>query len=257
MWTDVLTPFRLLVRGFFLILLATFGSIPTFLSVNRFGATIKVDHRQLDEFMLNWWTGMIFRVFGIRVEVTGAALDGPVLIVSNHISWLDILALHSSAAMGFVSKAEVASWPFIGFLARLSKTVFHERGSQDSANSVSNAMVRRLKSGGRVAIFPEGGIKPGDMIKVFHARMFKAAVEADCLVQPVMIRYLRNGQRDSELTFIDDENFVMNFLRLLGRPSSVCELKYLSPIAPEGRPRKLIAEQAQRAVMVAYEGVGN
>ena len=59
-------------------------------------------------------------------------------------------------------------------------------------------MASRLKSGRRVAIFPEGGIVPGTAIRVFHARLFRAAVEADCPVQPVMIRYMTNGQKNGQ-----------------------------------------------------------
>jgi 1-acyl-sn-glycerol-3-phosphate acyltransferase len=212
-----------------------------------------VDHRQLDEFMLNWWTGMVFRGFGIKVAVTGSAIPGPVLIVSNHISWLDILALHSTVKLGFVSKAEVAHWPFIGFLARLSDTVFHERGSDNSSTNVTTVMVNRLNEGGRIGIFPEGGIWPGDTVKVFHARLLKAAVEVPCPIQPAMIRYVRNGQRDADITFREGENFVMNFLRLLGHPSCVCEVVYLEPILVAESARKDLATQARAAILDAYE----
>ncbi len=253
MWTDYLTPLRLLIRGFLLVLLAVFGSIPTFLCVNRFGARFSVGRRQLDEFMLNWWTRMLCRAFAVKVKVSGTVLPGPVLIVSNHISWLDILVLHSSAAMGFVSKAEVARWPFIGFLAKLSRTVFHQRGSHNSASNVADAMITRLKEGGRVAIFPEGGIKPGDTVKLFHARLLKAAVDVECPIQPVMIRYVRNGVRDPDITFLDKENFMTNLIRLLGRPASVCQLRYLPPIEAAGRPRRELADQARAMVLNAFE----
>ena len=120
MWADRLSIVRIPVRGFSLLVLAVFGTIPTLLCVNRLGESIPVGSSSLSEFMLNWWTRMVCRVFGIRVRVLGKAAPGPVLIVANHISWIDILVMHSSAAMGFVSKAEIARWPFIGMLARMS-----------------------------------------------------------------------------------------------------------------------------------------
>ncbi len=253
MWTDAFTPLRLIGRGFLLILLAVFGTIPTLLFVNRLGASISVGRRNLDEFMLNWWTRMVCRVVGVRVRVIGTALKGPVLIVSNHISWLDIVVLHSTAAMSFVSKAEVARWPFIGYLARLSDTIFHERGSQNSASNASDAMSERFEQGGRIAIFPEGGIAPGDRVKHFHARMFKAAVEFDCPVQPVMLRYMRKGLRDPDITFAEGENFMTNALRLLGRPASVCEVEFLPGIQAADRPRKEIASEARDLILAAFE----
>lgn len=236
-----------------LILLTVFGTIPTLVCQNRLGASIRVGNRNMDEVMLNWWTRMVCRSFGVRTRVRGTVHPGPVLIISNHLSWLDILVLHSAAAMGFVSKAEVAKWPLIGYLARKSDTVFHQRGSHDSASNVADAMTARLKEGRRVAIFPEGGIKPGKHLKVFHARLFKTAIEADCPVQPVMIRYLRGGKRDQAFTFFANESFKMNFLRLLGRPASSCELLFLDPVQVQGRTRNQLAEGARAAIQQAYE----
>lgn len=253
MWPDRLFILRIPIRGFFLLILAVFGTIPTLLCVNRLGESIRVGKRSLSEFMLNWWTRMVCRVFGIGIRVNGKAQPGPVLIVANHISWIDILVLHSAAAMGFVSKAEIARWPFIGMLARMSGTVFHERGSQDSSSNVANAMISRLKEGGRVAVFPEGGIKPGDSVKHFHARMFKAAVEAECPVQPAMIRYVRKGRRDAEISFRDDERFMGNFIRLLGHPATTCELRFLAPMDASKRPRKELAEDSRSAIVHAFE----
>jgi 1-acyl-sn-glycerol-3-phosphate acyltransferase len=157
MWADRYSILRFPIRILFLLLLLIFGTIPTLLCVNRFGQSIRVGKRTLSEFMLNWWTLMVCRGFGISIRVKGHAQAGPVLVVANHISWIDILVLHSSAEMGFVSKAEIAKWPFIGMLARISGTVFHERGNTDSAGNVVNVMIRRLEEGGRIAVFPEGG----------------------------------------------------------------------------------------------------
>lgn len=235
-----------------LILLAVLGTPPTVLCINRLGASIPVGDRYLDEVMLNWWTGMVCRVFGVRVRVSGEVLPGPVLIAANHISWLDIVVLHSAAAVGFISKAEVADYPLIGFLARVSGTVFHQRGNHDSSSNVTEAMIGQFRQGGRIAVFPEGGIKPGNGVKVFHARLFGAAIEADCPVQPVMIRYLRGGRHDTGITFKPGERFLANFLRLLGRPSCYCELRFLPPIQPRRRPRKELAREAHRAVEGAF-----
>ncbi|NND43972.1 MAG: 1-acyl-sn-glycerol-3-phosphate acyltransferase [Xanthomonadales bacterium] len=253
MWTDGWTPLRLLLRGaaFLLVML---GTLPAALCQNRLGHAVRWGERRLDEFMLNAWAAALCRSFGIRVVTRGTVQPPPVLVVANHISWIDITALYSKAQTGFVSKAEVGRWPVIGFLARLAGTVFHERGSHDSAGTVTGVMVARLNAGGRVAIFPEGGIRPGEGVKVFHARLFRAAVEAACPVQPVMIRYLRNGELDPDMTFRGDESFAMNFLRLLGRPGCTCELVFLEPLPAAGRPRRELAAAAQAAVAQAYSG---
>ena len=252
MWTDALTPVRILLRGIGLLLLCLVWLLPTVICQGAAGQAIHVGRRTLAEFMLNAWSGMLSRVFGVRPRVTGLPLAGPVLLVANHISWLDIIALHSVAAMSFVAKAEIEEWPLAGFLATRGATIYHRRGDHDSASGVVAQMVAKLESGGRVAIFAEGGILPGEQIKRFHARLFKVAVEVDCPVQPVMIRYLRKGRRDPELTFLRGESFGVNLLRLLGRPRSIADLRFLEPFAASGRQRRDLAEQAQRAVENAY-----
>lgn len=252
MWTDGFTPLRILFRGSMLILLLVFILPPTFLCHSRYLASIRTGRRRLDEFMLNHWSRWLCRAFGVKPEISGAILPGPVLIVGNHISWLDIVVMHSAAAISFVSKAEVKNWPVIGFAAKLGGTVFLERGSHDSSSNAAGDLVRSLKLGHRVAIFPEGGIRPGEGVKVFHARLFKTAIEAECPVQPVMLRYVRDGRRDPDMTFFASENFIVNALRLLGRPSSACELQFLEPIQPDGRSRKELAEQSRSMVEQAF-----
>lgn len=250
--TDAWSPLRIVGRGLLLLVMAVFGTLPTILCINRFGASVKIGRQSLEEVMMKWWCRSVCRLFGVRVILNGQISEPPVLIVANHISWLDILVLHSQAVMGFVSKAEIAQWPVVGFLARISHVVFHERGSHNSASHVAEAMTASLKLGRRVAIFPEGGIHPGDQVNMFHARLFKAAVDLPCPVQPVMIRYLRNGVRVPEMRF-GKESFVMNMARLLGRPSCECEVRFLTPIDANDKPRRALADAAQAAVANAYQ----
>ena len=190
--------------------------------------------------------------FGIKVKTRGTPAQAPVLIAANHISWLDILALHAEVAMGFVGKAEIEEWPVFRFIARTGGTIFHRRGSHDSANDVMSAMTGRLKQGRRVAIFPEGGILPGAEVRVFHARMFRAAVEVGCPVQPVMVRYLSDGKRDDDILFHKDESMLANFGRLLARPGVVADVHFLPPIESKDQPRRALADATRAAVVGSY-----
>ena len=192
-------------------------------------------------------------LFGIRVQVTGKPADGAVLFAANHISWLDIPVLHSACAMGFVGKAEIESWPVFSFIARTGGTIFHQRGNHDSAAGVSSLMAQRLEQGRAVAIFPEGGIKPGSSIRVFHARMFRAAVDVGCPVQPVMVRYMRDGRRDDHVSFRVGESMLSNFARMLAGPKSIAEVAFLPTIDANGKPRRALSEAARAAVISSYE----
>lgn len=212
--------------------------------------------RGLDVIMESWWTATACRLFGLRITVTGQVEDSASLVVANHISWLDIPLLYSIAPMGFVSKAEVDNWPVLGFIARFGNSLFHDRGNHDSARNVLSAMIERLQQGKRVTIFPEGGILPGEDIKPFHARMFAAAVESGTQVQPMMLRYVKDGRHYADIRFKPKEHFPANFMRLLTQPSREAEVAILEPIAAKDQPRKDLAKAAQAAITEAYdEGV--
>jgi len=154
--------------------------------------------------------------------------------------------------MGFVSKAEVERWPVFSYAAKAGGTIFHHRGSHDSASDVANLMIQRLKQGRRVAIFPEGGIKPGQSIRVFHARMFRAAVDAECEVQPVMLRYMRHGRKDDDIAFREGESMLVNFFRMLAQPTAVADINFLPPMDATGQPRRILADAARAAVINSY-----
>ena len=239
-----------LLIGFLLFLL-----IPTLMRVNY--------HRRLDDetgsrkadIVAVRLARSLAGLFGIRVQISGELAEGAVLIAANHISWLDIPVLHSACAMGFVAKAEIESWPVFSYIARTGATIFHQRGSHDSAADVSSLMAQRLQQGRAVAIFPEGGIKPGSSMRVFHARMFRAAVDVGCPVQPVMIRYMRDGHRDVDVSFRVGESMMWNLARMLAKPAASADVHFLPTIDATGKPRRFLADTARDAVVSSYEAV--
>ena len=244
---------RFTVRGLLLISFMLFILTPTLILVNyhRQLGTKEGSHKA-DQGAVRL-ARMLAWLFGVRLKVVGEPQAGAVLMAANHISWLDIPVLHSACAMGFVSKAEVDNWPVFRYIARAGSTIFHERGNHDSAADVSSLMVQRLKQGRAVAIFPEGGILPGAPIRVFHARMFRAAVDVGCPVQPVMVRYMRDGRIDEEVAFRVGESMLKNFCRQLARPKSIAEVHFLPSISAVDQPRRFLAESARAAVVHCYE----
>ena len=136
---------RLLYRFPLLILHLVLGLPPTLLSFLPAVRVLTIRGRHLNDVMNCWWATNMCRIFGLRRKVSGSFAAGPVLIAANHISWIDILLLHGVSRMGFVAKAEIERWPLAGWLARFADTVFHHRGSHDSASSVVEEMTRRLE----------------------------------------------------------------------------------------------------------------
>src|SRR5690606_39199303 len=147
------------------------------------------------------WQSGLLRVFGIRSRRIGAPLPGGVMFVANHVTWLDIVSLHSQRMMGFVAKREIRGWPLIGWMAERADTIFHARGDTESLGGVLREMLARLKAGRGVGVFPEGGTRSGEQVGPFHARIFLAAVEAGAPVQPVALRYGEGGSAQTVVAF--------------------------------------------------------
>ena len=244
---------RFSFRSLLLCAFLVFLLLPNLLLVNYFRRkNTEIGHLKADQNAVRIAKRLAW-FFGVHTEVTGTPANGAVLVAANHISWLDIPVLHTACAMGFVSKEEVDRWPVFRFIARTGGTIFHQRGNHDSAAGVSSVMAKRLKQGRKVSIFPEGGIKPGSSIRIFHARMFKAAVDGGVGVQPVMIRYMRDGRRDDDISFREDESMLKNFIRLLARPAVMADLHFLPVIDSTDRPRRELAEAVRDAVICSYE----
>jgi 1-acyl-sn-glycerol-3-phosphate acyltransferase len=216
---------------------------------------VRIGGEPLKHRMVRWWQGGLMRVFGFRMRRVGTPLDGSVMFVANHVSWIDIVALHAKKMMGFVAKREIAGWPLVGWLATMGETIYHQRGSQESLGGVLHEMLARLRDGRAVAVFPEGRTRSGEEIGPFHARIFLAAVEADVPVQPVALRYGEGGEAQTIVAFGPNENFFHNFWRLLGEPGRVGEVIFLEPIMPgDGDGRRKIADTARARIMQAMDG---
>ena len=218
-------------------------------------AAIRVGGMRLEYRMIRGWSWMLMRVFGITVRSVGQPLPGATMFVANHVSWVDIVVLHSQRMMGFVAKREIAGWPLIGWMAARAETIFHQRGSTESLGGVVEQMVIRLRNGQSVGAFPEGGTRGGRGLGPFHARIFMAAVEANVPVQPVALRYGEAGSAQTRVAFQPRENFLQNFLRLLGDPPCVADVVFLEPIMPgDAEGRRRIAETARERIAGVLPG---
>ena len=201
---------------------------------------------------IRWWARGLLRVFGMRVERQGTPLAGGTLFVANHISWIDIIALHSQHMMGFIAKSEIRDWPVVGWLTAQAETIFLRRGNADSLGQVMGEMRERLRAGRAVAAFPEGGTRDGTALGVFHARIFTAAVEADAPVQPVALCYGIGCEAQPIVAFAPRESFMANFVRLLGEPARPARVCFLEPILhTEHAGRRGIAHTARERVAQA------
>ena len=135
----------------------------------------------------------LLRILGITVEIRGAApAPAPVLIVSNHVSWLDIVILSTVRPLSFVSKAEVADWPFFGWLSRLQRTLYVERERRHKAGEHRDGIAARLAEGDALVLFPEGTSGDGNRLRPFKTALFSAAetkvARPDGTLRPVLVQ---------------------------------------------------------------------
>jgi 1-acyl-sn-glycerol-3-phosphate acyltransferase len=235
-----------------LLVLHVLVSLPlTVLMINPLTARWKLGGERVDHRVIRIWSLGMLRIFGFRVRQFGTPLRGGVLFVANHVAWLDITLMHSRHVVGFVAKAEISRWPLIGWMAARAGTIYHHRGSNESLHGVMHQMVARLQAGHAVGVFPEGRTTDGLSVHTFHARIFQAAVSAAATVQPVALRYGEGGSAQALVAFQPGENFLGNFLRVLGDPPRIAEVHFLNPMTPSEDGRRRLAEGARAQIGAA------
>ncbi len=189
------------------------------------------------------WSLRMLRTLGVEVRTTGAPHAGAVLLVANHISWLDIPALHASAPQArFVSKAAIAHWPLLGALARAGGTLFIERERKRDALRVVHEVADALRGADAVAVFPEGTTGAGDTVLPFHANLLQAAITTGVAVQPVVLRYSEPGQRFSVAAqYIGTTTLVESLMKIVKARGIVAHVEFLSPEVPGELDRRTLA----------------
>jgi 1-acyl-sn-glycerol-3-phosphate acyltransferase len=193
------------------------------------------------EVRVQTWSVRLLAILNVRLEVEGEpAASGPVLLVANHISWLDIIVMHAARYCRFVSKADVRRWPLIGTLATGGGTIYIERESRRDAMRVVHAMTASLERGEVVAVFPEGTTSDGATLLPFHANLLQAAIAAAAPAQPVALRFIDAATRtlSHSPSYIGDETLLGSVWRTLSGPPLVAVVRYGKLQAAQGRNRR-------------------
>jgi 1-acyl-sn-glycerol-3-phosphate acyltransferase len=196
-----------------------------------------------------WSRGMLARL-GVRLQVIGdPALAGPLLLVANHISWLDITSLHAARFCRFVSKADVRRWPLIGALASGVGTLFIQRESRRDAMRVVHHMAESLRQGDVLAVFPEGTTSDGQSLLPFHANLLQAAIAADAPIQPVALQFIDgHGRRSLAPCYIGDDTLLASVWRTVRARGITVQIVFGEPQTAAGRERRAWAEELRATV---------
>jgi 1-acyl-sn-glycerol-3-phosphate acyltransferase len=191
------------------------------------------------------WSLRMLRCLGVTVRVSGTPQPGAVLMVANHVSWLDIPALHASSPRAhFVSKSAIAHWPLLGRLARAGGTLFIERERKRDALRVVHEVAAALRLGDAVAVFPEGTTGAGHEVLPFHANLLQAAITTATAVQPIALRYSEPGHPVSVAAqYIGDTTLVESLMKVCTARGLVVDVRFL-PVEPAGElDRRVLAQR--------------
>lgn len=196
---------------------------------------------------------LMLRALGVRITVSGGPIRNlrGVLVVSGHISWVDIFAIGAVLPGSFVAKAELISWPGLGRLARLLKVIPIERGSLRGLPHVVAAVAARLRAGHTVVAFPEGTTWCGLAHGAFRPAMFQAAVDTGRPVQPLRLSYHhRDGSTSTVPAYIGDDTLLSSLRRMLVARRTVVHVQVAALQLPGG-DRRVLARRCAAAVGAA------
>jgi 1-acyl-sn-glycerol-3-phosphate acyltransferase len=204
--------------------LALIGNIAHFWWM-RLRAPWTVERRAL---WLHFACARVMKAMGIGCHIEG---DVPTngLVVSNHLSHIDIILLGAIMPCFFVSKTEVERWPYFGQAARSGGALFLDRSKRSSASLVARQIGARLKLPVPVLVFPEGTSTDGSEVLRFHTALFEPAIAAGAPITAASIRYVIEGVPESELCWFGDALFLPHLFRVLRTKGFHAEVRFGIP----------------------------
>lgn len=197
------------------------------------------------------WSRQMLAIMGVTLVVRGTPpAHGPVLLVANHISWLDILVMDAAHPARFVSKGDVKHWPVLGALITGAGTLYIERASRRDAMRVVHQMAAALTAGDTLAVFPEGTTHDGRTLLPFHANLIQAAISAHAPALPVALQYLdaASGAVSDAPLFVGDTTLLQSVWRTLRADGMQAHVHFGEPQLAGDRDRRTWAADLQEAV---------
>jgi 1-acyl-sn-glycerol-3-phosphate acyltransferase len=216
-----------------------------------------------------WHTGLCV-IFGMQVRVVGSPMDPhktPVMFISNHVSYLDILVMGTVLEASFVAKIDVRKWPLFGFLSLLQQTAFISRSPKDALRE-KNSLQSYLKRGQSIILFPEGTTDNGRDILPFKSSLFSLAFEHELTngtlrIQPFTLRTLPSGHTDQAKIvardhypwpFDDETPMIVHLWRFASGRGCTLELVFHQPIDPKQyTDRKVLCDDVRNMVVRGLE----
>lgn len=200
-----------------------------------------------------WWCLTVLRIMGVQLRVDQRELHRlDSLLVSNHVSWLDIPVIAAIWPACFLSKSEIKRWPFVGRAATGLGTLYIQRGKSGGAERAAKDMAQALRSPRPVIFFPEGTTSDGSDVLPFRPRLYQSAVEANALVVPVALRYTHpDGRLCAQAAYVGDQSLIANVWAISALKAIHVYVHVGEPIEVDGHDRRALASRSQAHVREA------
>ncbi|MFI9650386.1 lysophospholipid acyltransferase family protein [Streptomyces sp. NPDC052040] len=212
------------------------------------------------ERMIRAWCRTVVRTAGVRVQITGAApSQGGLLMVANHVSWLDIPLLAAVRPGRMLAKTEVGRWPVAGALTARSGALFIDRDRLRALPATVARIAEGLRAGSAVVVFPEGSTWCGRSQGRFRRAAFQAALDAGAPVQPVRLRYRhQSGPVSTAPAFVGSDSLLSSVWRVVAARRLVAEVRVAPLLVPDpGTDRRALALAARRSLALPGDEHGS
>lgn len=193
---------------------------------------------------------LLLWALGVRHDLQGRPPKRAALVVTNHVSWLDVLVLRAHLPVRLVAKHQVRAWPVIGLLARAAGTLFIDRSAPRALPATVGEVAAALRGGAVVALFPEGTTWCGEQGGRFRPAMFQAAIDAAVPVAPVTLSFrLADGAPTTVAAFIGDDDLLSSILRVVSARGVRVSLRMHPRLHPApGASRRALARTTQASI---------
>lgn len=198
------------------------------------------------------WSQSLLDTLCVQLHVHGEppyADTSPVMLVANHVSWLDIYAINAVLPVRFVAKSEIRSWPVIGWLSAKTGTLFIERARRRDTVRIGGEIAAAMARGDVVAVFPEGTTTDGSQVLRFHGSLLQPALIANADVYPAALRYERDdGSLCVEAAYDGDKTLWHTVQRIIALPRIQAHVWFLPSLPAAAADRHALAQAAQAVI---------
>ncbi|MBD3615713.1 MAG: 1-acyl-sn-glycerol-3-phosphate acyltransferase [Gracilimonas sp.] len=221
------------------------------------GAIIGVNYEKIRGYLLRFWGRCICKIIGIKLEVKGKIPNPPFLLVSNHLSYIDVFVLFSQLRCLFVAKSDVKTWPLMGFIIRTCGILFIDRNRKRDITRVNKLISKNINENQGIILFPEGTTSPGMEVLPFRTPLLEYPATEDLSVSYVAISYESKKKEQpayESICWWDDASFFSHFMNVLKMKGFKAKLHFGETPVKEN-DRKLLAEKLHSAVKNNFKPV--